>query len=242
MKYFFEVYGNLPRGGPGDNKSTRRAFLAMKELPPNPAILDIGCGPGMQTMELARLSKGKIIALDNHQPFLDKIEKDAKRAEFKNIETLNLSMFDMYFEPETFDIIWAEGAIYFLGFKTGLEKIKPFLKKGGYAAVTEPVWLKKDPPEGAKEFWKEYPAIADTQKHLKIIESIGYKNIANFVLPTSSWMNDYYIPMQGVINKLKIKYANNKTAMEVINSAQKEIDGFKKYSDYFGYEFYVVRK
>jgi len=33
--------------------------------------VDIGCGPGMQTLELARISGGRIVAVDNHQPFLD---------------------------------------------------------------------------------------------------------------------------------------------------------------------------
>jgi hypothetical protein len=32
----------------------------------------------MQTLELARISNGKIIALDNYQPFLDILNKNAK--------------------------------------------------------------------------------------------------------------------------------------------------------------------
>lgn len=68
---FYEVHSNLPREGPGDNKSTDRAFKALKNLPPKPRILDIGCGPGMQTIELAKLSCGQIEALDSHQPFLE---------------------------------------------------------------------------------------------------------------------------------------------------------------------------
>jgi len=32
-------------------------------------ILDIGCGPGMQTVELARISAGRITAVDNYQPY-----------------------------------------------------------------------------------------------------------------------------------------------------------------------------
>lgn len=35
-------------------------------------ILDVGCGPEVQTIELAKISNGKIIALDNHQASLDK--------------------------------------------------------------------------------------------------------------------------------------------------------------------------
>jgi ubiquinone/menaquinone biosynthesis C-methylase UbiE len=41
--------------------------------------LDIGCGLGMQTIELAKLSKGQIDALDNHQPFLDQLDFKIKK-------------------------------------------------------------------------------------------------------------------------------------------------------------------
>ena len=79
MGYFYELFESLPRGGPGDNASTRRAWRTMTGVPPAPEILDVGCGPGMQTLELARLSKGRITALDNHQPFLNKLEREADR-------------------------------------------------------------------------------------------------------------------------------------------------------------------
>ncbi|TET24313.1 MAG: SAM-dependent methyltransferase, partial [Candidatus Bathyarchaeum sp.] len=44
----------LPRECPGDNESTRKAYLMLEGLPENSRILDIGCGPGMQTIELAK--------------------------------------------------------------------------------------------------------------------------------------------------------------------------------------------
>jgi ubiquinone/menaquinone biosynthesis C-methylase UbiE len=84
MKYFYELFCSLPRGGPGDNKSTQKAFSYLKNLPSEPFILDIGCGYGIQTLELARISKGKIIALDNYQPFLDILMQNAKKGGFDN--------------------------------------------------------------------------------------------------------------------------------------------------------------
>jgi ubiquinone/menaquinone biosynthesis C-methylase UbiE len=47
----------------------------IRDLPRKPRIIDIGCGPGMQTVELAKLSKGSIEVVDNHQPFLDQLRK-----------------------------------------------------------------------------------------------------------------------------------------------------------------------
>ena len=99
MEYFYELFEALPRGGPGDNKSTRKAFNTIPNPPEQPLILDIGCGPGVQTIELAKLSKGTIIALDNHQAFLNKLIKKAKEEQLlDHIVPKNKSMLDMDFE------------------------------------------------------------------------------------------------------------------------------------------------
>ena len=61
MDLIYEVFNaDLPRQGPGDNKSTKKAFSYL-ELPSDPCILDVGCGNGMQTLELARLTNGGIL-------------------------------------------------------------------------------------------------------------------------------------------------------------------------------------
>jgi len=63
MNIVYEIYEGIDRGGPGSSETTAKAFSIMGELPPNPLILDIGCGHGIQTMELARLSDGYVIGL-----------------------------------------------------------------------------------------------------------------------------------------------------------------------------------
>ena len=90
-KIFWEIHTGLPREGPGDNESTRKAYRILKELPENPRILDISCGPGMQTIELAKMSGGQIVALDSHQPFLEQLKKSAKK-EASTIESGQIGM------------------------------------------------------------------------------------------------------------------------------------------------------
>ena len=80
MDYFMELYGALPRAGPGDNALTRKAFEMMEDLPPRPRILDIGCGPGMQTVELLRISGGTVVALDLLPQMITRVRKAAKCA------------------------------------------------------------------------------------------------------------------------------------------------------------------
>ena len=243
MEYFYELYSGLPRGGPGDNFSTRKAFSFMTDFPLKPLILDIGCGPGMQTIELAKLTRGTIFALDNYQPFLDKLMNNARIEEVqKNIIPKLQSMHEMDFEKETFDIVWSEGALYFLGFKNGLMKCHRLLKPGGYLAVTEAVYLKDNPPQPVIDFWEEYSDITDIQANLDVINNSGFEIISHFTLPNSSWTEDFYDPMEKQIRILKEKYMDNKKALDVFETMQKEIDVFKKYSEYFGYEFFVMKK
>jgi SAM-dependent methyltransferase len=243
MEYFYELFRGLPRGGPGDNDSTRKAFSYLDDLPVKPLMLDIGCGPGMQTIEVAKLSRGMVIALDNYQPFLDKLMQTAKIENVqKNIIPKLQSMHEMDFEIETFDVIWSEGALYFLGFKNGLMECYRLLKLGGYLAVTEAVYLKPDPPEPVVDFWKEYPDITDIQGNIDFIKSTDFELITHFTLPASSWTDDYYDPMEKRIKILKEKYDGNKEALAVLESMQKEIDDFRSYSEYFSYEFFVMRK
>jgi ubiquinone/menaquinone biosynthesis C-methylase UbiE len=242
MKYFFEIYGTLPRAGPGDNASTAKAYRMIPDLPDNPKILDIGCGPGKQTLELARLSKGKIVALDNHQPFLDKVEQDAKAAGLSQyIDTMNQDMNEMSFPAESFDLIWAEGALYLMGFENAIIKCKEFLKKNGALAATELVWLTDDPTPTAKEWAKEYEGIKNVRDNLELFKKNGYEVLGHFTLPVRSWFAEYYDPMQERINELRPKYQDNETARAVLDMAQQEINGFRKCSDQVGYEFFVAR-
>jgi len=243
MEYFYELYTGLPRGGPGDNKSTRKAFSYVKNLSSEPLILDIGCGPGMQTLELARISKGKIIALDNYQPFLDILKQNAIKEGFeKRIIPKKLSMLEMNFKKGTFDLIWSEGALYQMGFQKGLKKCYQLLKKGGYLAVTEGVMLKSDAPVDAKKFWEEYPDVKDIEGNINLIKKEHFDVIAHFTLPISSWTEEYYAPLEKKLRELKKKYQGNTTALQVFAGSEKEIETYKRNSDYVGYEFFIMQK
>ena len=243
MEYFYELYTGLPRGGPGDNESTRKAFSYLKNLSSEPLILDIGCGPGMQTIELARISKGKIIALDNYQPFLDILKQNAIKEGFeKRIIPKNQSMLEMDFKNSTFDLIWSEGALYQMGFQNGLKKCYQLLKKGGYLAVTEGVMLQSNAPVSAKKFWEEYPDVKDIKGNIALIQQEHFDIIAHFTLPVSSWTEQYYAPLEKRIYELQKKYQGNTNALQIFARSEKEIEIYKKNSGYVGYEFFIMQK
>jgi ubiquinone/menaquinone biosynthesis C-methylase UbiE len=168
MRIFLEIHQDNPQEGPGDFASTRRAFSLLKDLPPLPHILDAGCGPGRQTFDLCRLTKGNIVAVDFHRPYIDALQRKSKALGLTQQITAQLGdMANLQFQPQIFEVIWSEGAIYNIGFKAGLTIWKPLLKKGGYVAVTEVAWLGSDVPDELRAFWNSaYPQIQDIEGNL----------------------------------------------------------------------------
>jgi ubiquinone/menaquinone biosynthesis C-methylase UbiE len=244
IEYLYELCEALPRSGPGDNEHTRRAFSVIPQRVECPFILDIGCGQGMQTIELAKISNGKIIALDNHQGFLDILMERAKNEGVEeNITPQNMSMLDMDFEEKTFDIIWSEGALYFMGFQNGLERCHQLLKDKGCLAVTELVYTAANPPDDVVEFFdSEYPDIKNVQENLETIKNSNFNVISNFTLPESAWLDNYYLPMEKELPLLNEKYQGNEVALAVLASSKKEVDFYRRFSAFYGYEFFIMQK
>ena len=244
MEYFYELFEALPRGGPGDNKSTRKAYNAISNPPEQPLILDIGCGPGVQTIELAKLTRGKIIALDNHQAFLDKLIEEARiEGVLDHIVPENRSMLDMDFEENTFDIIWSEGALYFMGFQNGLKKCHKLLKNDGFLAVTEIVYLVSNPPAALMQYFeKEYPDIQTVNDRLALMQNEGFHVISHFTLPESSWLECFYGPMEEEIVRMDKEYLDNEIALGVFEEMKNEINFYKEFSKFYGYEFFIMQR
>jgi len=244
MEHFMQLYGEIPRAGPGDNRSTQKAFGMIKELPPEPRILDIGCGPGIQTLELAKLTSGHIVALDLMPRMVERAKEAADREGLAHrIEFVQMDMNEKDFQEESFDLIWSEGAIYLMGFARGLKKLKRFVKGGGYVAVSEAVWLKPDPPEEVLKFWEEYPEIDTVEEKIRVINELGYIHVGSFVLPHESWTRDYYDHLERRADLLEEDWKEEPEEVQgVIQDARNEIKVFREYHDYYGYCFFVMKR
>lgn len=242
-KFFWVIHSGLPREGPGDNESTKKAYMMLKGLPENPRILDVGCGPGMQTVELAKLSGGRITALDNHEPFLEQLKEAAKKEGVGDrIEPVEGDMFNLKFESGSFDVVWSEGAIFVIGFEKGLREWKWLVTPKGYVVVSELSWLRQDVPEEAKTFMEHaYPAIKTIEENIDVARESGYQLVGSFVLPAKSWWDNYYGPIEAKLPSLKARYSDDEEALQVIAMEEMEIDMFRKYSDYYGYVFYILQ-
>lgn len=242
MKYFYELFEDLPRQGPGCRDATIRALGHLSDLPSKPKVLDIGCGCGMQTQILAHELKTRILAIDNHRPVLDHLDKAASQKGLQ-IETHELSMIDMPFDKESFDLLWSEGSIFIIGLARGLKDFMTYLKPGGYLAFTEMCWFVSEPPAEARAFFeKVYPDIKTTDEVSRMAVDYGYRMIESFNLPESAWWDDYYTPMLESMKELKIRNAGVAEAEAVYADCEVEVEMFRRHSKSYGYTFFVLRK
>lgn len=112
---FFEVHSNLLRESPGSSQSTQKAISIIRQQlreEERLEILDIGCGVGPQTKDLAKgFNQARISALDSHQPYLETLNEKLEQGIQKQVTTYHGSMFDIHniFRDKKFDVIWAEG-------------------------------------------------------------------------------------------------------------------------------------
>ena len=203
-------------------KYTRKAFRMLPEMD-KPRILDIGCGSGVPTMELARMSNGEIIGLDINQGLLDVLVQKVKKAGVSDrVKVMKCSIFDMGFANESFDVIWAEGSISVVGFKRGLQEWKRFLKPNGFMVV-------------------HHEKENVTQK-LEQISSCGYELTGYFILNEDTWWAEYFAPLEKLICETRTEYADDPKILGELHNAQREIDMFKKHPERNSSVYFVIKK
>lgn len=197
-----DLHRRQGRQGPGGDAETHLAItLAGLSRARSLKIADIGCGTGASTFVLARTLDADITAVDILPEFLEDLRQRADEEELGGrIATLCASMNDLPFEPASLDAIWSEGAIYNIGFETGIQAWRRFLKPGGILAVSELTWLSNERPDELYEHWaKEYPEVATASAKLGVLEAHGYSPIGYFALSERCWMDNYYLPLRGAI-------------------------------------------
>mgnify|MGYP003634625316 CR=1 FL=1 len=243
MKVFMDIQSGLPRQGPGSDEATRRALIYCADLVSAPKVLDIGCGPGRQTLVLAEALRSSVTAVDIHQEYLDELEHAAIETQLKEFVAVERAdMSDLPFAPQAFDLIWSEGAAYIMGVDQALREWRRLLTPDGYLVFSELIWLTDNPPKEAASFFdQEYPAMTDINGTLQIIERAGYHCMEHFTLDDGCWWDDYYSPLEAKLPALREKYKNNADALAIVEMTAQEISMRKAHGEAYGYEMFVLR-
>ena len=242
---FFEVFEHLPRQGPGNRDSAVRALGLCRELPPAPAIVDLGCGVGGQTLQLAELvASGSIVAVDCHAPSVERLRTAVMgRGLQHRVDAVVGDMARPELPEGSFDLVWSEGALYIVGLRHALRVCRDLLRPGGYLAFTDAVWRKEDPPpEVRASFDFDYPAMGSLDDDLAAIRANGFELVGHFTLPDEAWWDEFYAPMEARIATLRGKYASDVEALAILDQLAGEPEMYRRHSAYFAYEFFVARR
>jgi ubiquinone/menaquinone biosynthesis C-methylase UbiE len=202
-------------------KYTRKAYQMLPNIE-KPYILDVGCGTGIPTIELAYLSDGDIIGIDIDQNALNELNTKIKKRGFSNrLKTKLCSFMENDFIDNSFDIIWDEGVIHLLDLEKTLKECQRVLKTNGFLIMNETInWIKD-------KFDTFY--------------NFGFKLKDYFILPENSWWTEYYSSLENTLKNLRVKYKNSKNLI-IIKQYENEIKIVKKNPKKFDCGFYIMQK
>jgi len=189
----------------------------------NPRILDVGCGSGVPTLELARLSRGQITGLDIQPDLLDSLKRKAEEAGLSDrVKAMNCSMFDMDFPEASFDVIWAEGSISSIGFSRGLREWRRFIRPNGFLVV--------------------HDEMGDIAEKLAQVSSCGYDLLGHFVLDEETWWHEYYAPLEKRIRQIRRQNADNPAVLAMLDAEQREIEMVRQNPKSSCSVYFVIKK
>jgi ubiquinone/menaquinone biosynthesis C-methylase UbiE len=154
-----------------------------------PRILDIGCGEGSPTLELARLSRGEVVGIDIDEASLSRLRERVKRSGLSDrITVRHASLFDSGLGDESFDILWEEGVLHLLDPSASFPECRRVLKPGGFLVMHE------------KLDWFE-----EVQEKLP---GWGMALVDRHPLPRHFWWTHYGAPLEERIKKYRQSHSH----------------------------------
>jgi SAM-dependent methyltransferase len=232
---FWKLHEKLPRQTAGSDQTTERLFAIASTDSSLSTAIDMGCGSGRASLAL------QVTAIDTHPAFLTEL-LDAAQAQglTDKISIENMSMDFVSYPDASFDLVWAEGTMYLIGWERALQEWRRLLKPGGKLVATDCFWLTDKPSPETKKFWEADPLMMSVEKARKIAENTGYKVKYIYEQPDEDWFAEYYNPLEE-----RIQTAANSTdpgMQEAIAMARMEIEIRRKYGNEYGHVGFVLEK
>jgi len=160
-------------------------------------LLDVGCGPGSITLELARLvSPGRVVGLDIVEDILAAGRTAARLAGTTNVTFETADLYDLPHQDDSFDVVYAHQVLQHLTDPVGaLREMRRVATDGGAVAVRDAdyggfLWAPAEPRltrwlELYHEVTARNGAEADAGRHLaRWMRQAGFTEVT---ITTSNW-------------------------------------------------------
>ncbi|WP_329113951.1 methyltransferase domain-containing protein [Streptomyces sp. NBC_01353] len=135
------------------------AAYLIPELRPGLDVLDVGCGPGTITADLAALvAPGRVTAVDAVEDVLDKARAAAAERGLDNVEFAVADVHDLDFPDDSFDVVHAHQVLQHVGDPVrALREMRRVCRPGGVVAA-------RDSDYGSFAWYPEPPAMKAWQE------------------------------------------------------------------------------
>ena len=114
--------------------------LALRKLMTGEAVLDVGCGAGLDSILAARAvgPSGKVIGVDMIKAMVDKAKTNAKMAGVANVEFIQASIEDLPLDHGSMDTVISNGVLNLCPDKPKLlGEISRVLRTGGHLQMAD---------------------------------------------------------------------------------------------------------
>jgi SAM-dependent methyltransferase len=172
-----------------------RAARERAKLAPGERVLDVGCGVGQTTLELARAigPSGSVLGIDISTPMLEKARERARAAGLANVRFENADAQTHAFTPGGVDVLYSRfGVMFFVDPTAAFANLAKALRPGGrvsfvcWQALAENAWMRESlgavlkhvapPPPPAPDAPGPF-AFADAARVRGILEKAGLRNV-----------------------------------------------------------------
>lgn len=200
---------------------TREAYALLGTTAPQ-RILDIGCGTGMQTMELARLSGGSLVGVDPDGAALEILRQRVALAGLhKRITIVQGSILDGELPARGFDLLWEEGVLHLLDPARTLPECHRLLRPGGHLVMHETL-------EWFDSIWTR-------------LEKHGFARTHTHRLPPRFWWTAYGAPLEARIQAFKAAHPDAADTPALLRH-ERDVAGIKASPDRTDCAFFIVQR
>lgn len=240
----YNIFQDLPRPGEGVDGCTREVIRLLPPLRTPPAMMDLGCGRGYQTIALASHFKAPIVTVDENQETLDLVVDAAKAAGVASlVQPRKGSIANLPDAVQSYDLIWSECGVRQIGLEKALGLWEPLMRNRGIMVIGDCSWILPDPPEEAADFWRSvYPGMTDIATVHAIAKRAGLRIYDSYTLPRSVWRNEYFEPLARRIARRRGEGPLSAAEEDTIRAAEAEIAMFERWGDRFQYAYYLMRR
>ena len=144
------------------------AAYLLPQLAGGQRLLDVGCGPGTITVDLAaRVAPGEVVALEREAGVLEEVEQLARERGATNLSTTVGDVYALGFDDDAFDVVHAHQVLQHLSDPVAaLAEMRRVTRPGGVVAVRD--------ADYAAMTW--YPLDARLDQWLEVYHAVARAN------------------------------------------------------------------